>query len=165
LAKEDIRKQNLLWLLSEVNYLELLEHSYEMERHLSQNTPETRLEYLSENIFNFTTYDSEMSCLFGEKAVEVCTAINNGKTFDYIEDEENYKWYLLMCNMPFFANRTEWGCSVRGAWWGPLRVGTPIELSSCGLWIGDEQRTEWTFTREEWEEFISAIIEFAKHTG
>lgn len=56
-----------------------------------------------------------MSVLFARKAVEVCAAINDRQTFDYINDPNDYLWYLLMCNMPFFAERLECGISIRGA--------------------------------------------------
>lgn len=121
----------------------------------------SRLEYLSESIFNFTTYDSQIGELFAAKAVEVCAAINDETTFDYIKDSESYKWYLIMCNMPFFKDKLEWGISVRGAWWD-AQIGRQIEIDSCGLWEGDKQLTETLkFERGEWELFIAAVIEFA----
>lgn len=146
---------------SELDYMKLLEDSYAAVRGYLECPPESRLEYLSENVFNFTTYDGEKSVLFARKAVEVCTAINNRLTFDYIKEPEQYQWYLLMCNMPFFADKLEWGTSIRGAWWGAMH-GKQIEFQSCGLWLGDEQLHQTiNFSREEWEKFISAVIEFA----
>lgn len=142
-----------------MDYKELLEHSFAIVN--SEYPSESRLEYLADNIFDFTTYDSGMSELFAAKAVEVCAAINDGKTFDYIEGAENYRWYLLMCNMPFFADKLEWGSSIRGAWWG-ASPGKQIELQSCGIWIGSEQWADpMMFGHEEWEKFIAAVIEFA----
>ena len=146
-----------------MDYLELLEHSFELER---ADTgcgcpPESRLAFLSESIFDFTTYDSEKDEFFGRKAVEVCTAINDGKTFDFIKDADNYTWFLVMCNMPFFSERLEWGTSIRGAWWAG-RPGKQIEFDSCGLWIGDEQLIDTLkFSADEWKRFIAAVIEFA----
>jgi hypothetical protein len=146
-----------------MDYLELLEHSFELER---ADTgcgcpPESRLAFLSESIFDFTTYDGEMSVLFARKAVEVCAAINDGKTFDFIKDADNYTWFLVMCNMPFFAERLEWGTSIRGAWWAG-RPGKQIEFNSCGLWMGDEQLIDTLrFSADEWKRFIAAVIEFA----
>lgn len=144
-----------------MNYLEVLEHSFDVEKKMGECPPESRLEYLSEYVFNFTTYDSDISVLFAAKAVEVCAAINNGKTFDYIKDPESYKWYLLMCNMPFFADRLEWGTSIRGAWWG-AHPGRQIEFQSCGLWMGENQCSDtMKFGREDWMLFIAAVITFA----
>ena len=103
-----------------------------------------RLQYLSDEIFDFVTYDSEMAELFSKKAVEVCKAITERKTFEYIEDnQENLIWYLMMCNTPFFLERIEWGTSVRGAWW----VGSTFQ--------------EVEYESDEWERFVEAIIEFA----
>ncbi len=142
-----------------MNYLELLNHSYEETKALGGCAPESRLEYLGDHIFDFTTYDGEMSALFARKAVEVCDAINARTTFDYIKDPENYRWYLLMCNMPFFASKLEWGTSVRGAWWNHT-----ITFQSCGLWQGDEQLAdEMKFTGEEWAQFTAAISAFANN--
>ena len=98
-----------------MDYLELLEHSYKTNASCLGKT--SRLNYLSENIFGFTTYDSEMGDLFGMKAVEVCEAINNKQTFEYQKQPDGYMWYLIIVNMPFFTNKLDWGTSIRGAWW------------------------------------------------
>lgn len=146
-----------------MNYLKLLENSYnKVSEVLEGNAPESRLEYLSDYIFQFTTYDGEMSELFAAKAIEVCEAINNRTTFEYIKEPNNYRWYLLMCNMPFFADKLDWGTSIRGAWWYS-DIDKPIDLHSWGLWL-DEQTELAEFTAEEWKEFIEAIIEFADLT-
>jgi len=140
-----------------MDYLELLNNSYDTERLYSGCSPESRLEYLGDDIFEFTTYDGEMSVLFAKKAIEVCIAITERTTFEYIKDPENYRWYLLMVNMPFFAERIEWGSSVRGAWWHHK-----VSFRSFGLWNGGEQMAEeMTFNQEEWKAFIRAVIEFA----
>lgn len=138
---------------------ELLENSYSATREF-QDGELSRLEFLADYIFDFTTYDTAMGELFARKAVEVCAAINDGKTFDYIEDADNYRWFLLMVNMPFFAQRLEWGTSVRGAWWD---YGAQT-LESSGMWRGKEQAVSMQFTREEWMRFIAALVEFAAPT-
>lgn len=144
-----------------MDYKELLEHSYKVAAETFECAPESRLEYLGDHIFDFTTYDGEMSALFARKAVEVCAAINNQLTFDYIKEPNDYRWFLLMCNMPFFAERLEWGTSIRGAWWAG-RPGREIEFDSCGLLVCDEQLTDTLkFSADEWKRFIAAVIEFA----
>jgi len=121
----------------------------------------SRLDYLGEYIFKFTTYDSEYSEMFAAKALEVCAAISDCKTFEYIKEPERYRWYLLMCNMPFFEERIGWGGSIRGAWWGG-RPKKPIEFDSCGLFLDGEQVTKTLqFTDDEWKQFIEALREFA----
>lgn len=134
------------------DYEKLLAHSCEVE---GSRSP---LEYLGDHIFDFTTYDSEVSELFASKAVEVCEAISNRSTFDYIKEPENYRWFLLMCNMPFFASKIEWGTSIRGAWWDH-----GIKFRSLGLWEGEKQLTnETVFTGDEWSKFMLAVSQFSK---
>jgi hypothetical protein len=139
-----------------MDYMKLLEHSYTKATELDECRPDNRLEYLGDQVFDFTTYDGEMSALFAEKAIEVCDAINKRETLEYIKEPESYKWFLLMCNMPFFAQRLEWGTSIRGAWWRAAK------LESCGLWQGDEQVLSLDFTREQWAEFAKALVDFAR---
>jgi len=67
-------------------YKQMLEHSYRIIPEMMGCPPESRLEYLGDYIFDFTTYDGEMSALFARKAVEVCAAINDRKTFDCVNN-------------------------------------------------------------------------------
>lgn len=145
-----------------MNYSEMLEHSYSMARNFDECGPQSRLDWLGDQVFDFTTYDSEMSELFARKAIEVCEAINSRTTFDLCAEPETYPWYLVMANMPFFASKLEWGTSVRGAWWGAERPGEQIELHTCGLYINGEQVLDWRFSDDEWKKFVAALIDFAK---
>lgn len=141
-----------------MDYLKLLEHSFEMDR--ERDTSMGRLEYLSINIFDFTTYDSAMDELFARKALEVCIAITDKQTFEYQNDEEGYKWYLIMANMPFFVGKLEWGTSIRGAWWA-LYGEKVFEVSSCGLYENGEQILEpLKFNKIQWDNFIKAVAAF-----
>ena len=137
-----------------------LEHSFNMAGQIADERG-SRLEFLADHVFDFTTYDSAMSELFAAKALDVCVAISNGTTLDYIKAEDNYRWFLLMVNMPFFAGRLEWGTSIRGAWWDY----GPQKLESCGLWRGEEQTLTVEFTRDEWLAFIAAVVAFAATDG
>lgn len=140
-------------------YLKMLENSYVQYGECASTPPESRLEYLGDQIFDFTTYDSEMAVEFARKAIEVCGAITRRTTFQYIADEANYRWFLLLCNMPFFAGKIDWGTSIRGAFWN---FGD-IELRSLGLWADDDQITApLKFTNEEWVKFCLALIAFAE---
>ena len=120
-----------------------------------------KYEYLSSEIFDFTTYDTEIDKMFVTKAVEVCRAITNRETFEYIKDDENYKWFLIMCNMPFFADKIEWGTSIRGAWWS-LCGDKKFKIESCGFFDEEyEQILEpLEFNEAEWKEFIMAVACF-----
>lgn len=140
-------------------YLDMLNHSYAKILEWREGI-DTRAEYLAAHIFHFTTYDGDLDELFVRRAVEVCEAIGNRTTFDYIrESDNNYQWYIAMCHMPFFAERLEWGTSIRGAWWDHK----DMVLDSCGLYDGERQITEELhLAREEWLEFIEAVVAFYK---
>lgn len=153
-----------------MNYKELLENSHkQMNERLERDEPTSRLEFLSNHVFDFTTYDSGVSEMFAKHAVEVVDAITKKKTFDYFkDDEERYKWYLVMVNMPFFERRLSWGSSIRGAWWDdPQRF-----IDSCGLYEGENQLGKLNFAERnyklpldqptEFEQFMKAVVEFAK---
>lgn len=135
---------------------EMLEHSFLITK--GEVDGISRLEFLSDFVFDFTTYDSGMGEVFASKALEACAAISDRKTFDYIKDQDNYRWFLLMVNMPFFVGRLEWGTSIRGAWW----VHEDQTLESSGLWEGNEQALSMTFTRDAWADFVAALLEFAE---
>lgn len=143
-----------------MDYKTMLEHSFHIQHASMECAPGTRLSYLADSIFDFTTYDDSMSELFGKKAVEVCDAILNKTTFDYIKEQDNYAWFLLMCNMPFFHGRLSWGTSIRGAWWDfyPNKTTT---LRSHGIFKGDDQLLELVFSQAEWDNFIRAVLLFA----
>ena len=149
----------MFFLVGTMDYLGLLNHSYDIELH---EEPElSKEEYLAEHVFDFTTYDSKKSVLFGEWCVKVCKAITDKKTFDFIEiDDEHYRWYLLMINMPFFENRLSWGGSIRGAWWD-LYGDNLFTLNSCGLYEEGVQLLEIKLNSKQWNEFINAIAIFS----
>ena len=144
------------------DHLRMLEEGFAAWRDVNpEGTPENRVAYLGDYIFDFTTYDDEKSEEFGIKALEVCRAISDRKTFEYIADPANYRWFLLMVNMPFFSRRLNWGTSVRGAWWD---TSTPneTELDTTGLWLDGNQLTApLKFSTEQWQEFIAAMLAFA----
>lgn len=150
------------------HYLAVLERSFkcEQEDRISDSIL-TRLIFLSESVFDFTLYDSYMDALFAKKAVEVCNAITERKTFEYIdlyskEIPVNYKWYLIMTNMPFFANKLNWGTSIRGAYWNYGHQKKSIAFESTG--IHDEEGKKilrQEFTIDQWTEFMKAVVEFA----
>lgn len=143
-----------------MNYLDLLINSHKSndENLESDGCRTSRLEYLGAHIFDFTTYDGAMDSLFAQKAVEVIAAVTAKKTFEYIEaSEENYKWYLIMVNMPFFQGRLSWGTSIRGAWWDFNQP--PVE--SCGLFVEEKQVTKFTFSNsDEFVSFARALVQF-----
>ena len=142
-----------------MDYRKLLEHSYELL--CAMDGKVSRLEFLSVGVFDFTTYDSSIDELFARKSVEVCEVINSETTFEYQKDPENYKWYLIMCNMPFFAGKLEWGTSIRGAWWDVYGDRT-FNLSSCFLYVDGDQILNLNFDAAQWGDFIRAVVEFSQ---
>lgn len=139
-----------------MDYEQLLNHSFEQE--LRDDPEMSRMEFVAERIFDFTLYDSEMCDLFGKKAIEVCEVINARTTFGYIENAEDYVWYLQIVNMPFFAERLDWGTSIRGAFWSHKMP----ELKSHSIYEDGEQLLEIPFDQDEWKMFIAALIKFSR---
>ena len=138
------------------NERDLLEHSFLTVRELKDDQM-SRLVFLADHIFAFTTYDDEMGELFASKALEVCAAISNGSALKYIGEGDNYRWFLLMVNMPFFAGRLDWGTSVRGAFW----AAADQTLESDGLWEDGKQLLAVTLGRDDWLHFVAAMVAFA----
>lgn len=137
-------------------FLAVLVHSYENQ--IDYGCPaESRLEFLADHIFDFTTYDSAAGAFFGRKAVEVCAAISDRRTFEYIKNPDDYLWYLALCNMPFFSARINWGGSIRGAWWDEIPP-----LDTCALMEDHEQMLLIEFAGDEWAHFVEAIRVFAQ---
>jgi hypothetical protein len=145
-----------------IDYKTNLEQSYQFQKQ-TENPDLTRLGFLAGAVFDLTTYDAEMDDFFGRKAVEVCFAITHKKTFEYIKDPENYKWYLIMCNLPFFAERLEWGSSIRSAWWATNKSNT-VELSGHGFvdQDGKQYAEQFAFTLDQWNALMLGMIEFVK---
>ena len=142
-----------------MNYLSMLEESYIEMREWGD---ESRLEFLAAAVFDFTTYENQVSHFMANKAVQVCEALNDGSTFDYIDTEEGNLWYLVMVNMPFFKDKISWGGSIRGAWW-ELYTDSESEftISGCELFSEGVQLLELKFNEKEWISFIKDMVLFA----
>ena len=140
------------------DYGQMLADGYEA---MKGQPPRNRLQFLGHFIFQFETDDPEMTELFAQKALEVCAAISDGTTFEYVENKEDYIWFLLMANFPFFLERIEWGVSIRGAWWDVWNQ-CRCDLDSCGLWEGDQQVPYLAFKdNDDWAHFVTAMRSFA----
>ena len=90
----------------------------------------TKYGWVANHIFNLATYDDSLDELFAKKIIEVCKAILDGTTYDYIRDGSNYISYILVCQLLYHMNWIDWGTSIRGAWFddygGPHTKPTPI---------------------------------------
>lgn len=117
----------------------------------------SKLTYLAECIFNFCTDEDGVSEILATKAVEVCRALNTNSTYEYYEANQDPPWYLIMMNMPFFDDKTDFGVSVRASWWD----WGEIKFRAMGI-CGDGELTEIeSFTNEEWKRFIDCVVEFS----
>ena len=137
-----------------MDYVELLKKAY-IEQIDIQRDLDSKLVFIAENVFNFDVYDDDMAELFAKKALEVCLAISKEETGKYIKIKENYQWYLIMVNMPFFKGILDWGGSIRYAWWD---YETCFEVESCA--IREVYGNKFIFGRDEWMSFIFAIEQF-----
>ncbi len=138
-----------------MSYLDLLETSWKKDNHVFGAS--SRLQFLSEAIFNFTTYDKEQAEILATKALKVCAALQNQTTQQLISDPTEYTWYLAMLNMPFFIDKISWGTSIRRPWWD--WHGT---LYSDSLYNGTKQLLSLEFTRSTWPTFIDALLTFSE---
>ncbi len=115
---------------------------------------------VADGIFDLTLYDSGMSKIFSDKIIEVCDAITNRNTFDYIKNKDNYKWYLTIVNMPFFSDKLTWGSSIRGAWWD-IYGDDKFKIDCCCFYDGElNQILGIEFNKDEWYEFLDCLISF-----
>lgn len=124
-----------------------------------EDTKDNRGDFLCDYIFNLAVEDTDLSIFYASVIIDVCKALLNRTTFDYIKDEQNYKYYILVLNLPFFKDIIEWGVSIRGAW---LTAGIETyKYTSCGLYDDNIQIYELEFNEdEEVCEFIQDIVDF-----
>jgi hypothetical protein len=75
-----------------------------------------KYEWVCDELFQLKTYDSGMSEKWGRRIIDVCKAILEERTFDYIEEDGNYEPYLMVCNLLDNKRWIDWGSSIRGSW-------------------------------------------------
>lgn len=136
---------------------ELLEATYKEE--LDINNDLSKLEFVGEWVFDFTTYENEFIRKLTTQAILVANNITNCTTFKlYNEDPETY---LTMVNMPFFKYRVEWGVSIRGAWW-EKRNTADVFFSSRLFSNQQGEQVDLEVIGNEIKDFIDAINNFVK---
>lgn len=142
-----------------MDYLRLLEDSY--KKYKTEGGSRSKLEFLSGQIFGFVTYESLVATTMAKRALEVCVAIRDHTTFDYINEEENNLWYLVMVNMPFFESKIDWGTSIRGAWWDIYGDKT-FTIDLYEFEVGGESLDRLDLDKGQWSIFIGDMVEFCK---
>lgn len=118
-----------------MDYLEMLEESYEEYKKWEHENFHTKLNFLADGVFGITTYENSIECEMAQEFLQVCEAISNNTTFDFISTEEDCNIYLRTINYPFFIDRIEWGSSIRGAWW----ENGITKIESCHLFSNGDQ--------------------------
>jgi hypothetical protein len=128
-------------------YKSILEKGY---REYSEFTGSNKFVYLSEEIFDFTTYDENHDSFMVDLALGVCVAISKKETHFFIKDEERRLFYTLMVNNSFFKDRLNWGTSIRYPWWDFSE--RPLKINSI-----DKNNN---INEKEWVSLIEAIGRF-----
>ena len=100
------------WLEEEINF-------YDDDWIAGLEKSEQKVVWLSDDYFELTTYDSDLDLEFGKAIREVILVINNKSNFDYIKDRENYKKFILVCQLLEEKQLIDWGTSIRGCWFYP----------------------------------------------
>jgi hypothetical protein len=130
--------------------LERIKQSYEDFKNL---TDDNVWGWLSNEVFDLTTYDEELDEMFGRKMIEVCKVILEGKTFEYIRNREKYVQYILACQPLEKHGWINWGTSIRGSFFEDCEFNENAkELCSC-CYSGDKI----PFTKETLKELIKFI--------
>lgn len=80
---------------------------------------EQKAVWLSDDYFELATYDSGLDLEFGKVIREVILVINDMSNFYYIKDRENYKKFILVCQLLTDKQLIDWGTSIRGCWFDP----------------------------------------------
>lgn len=158
---------------TQIEYLQLLEEWFLLEvadadAEEEQETDEQqRIEFLGEQIFGLTTYDSGKDStlsILTHKHLEVVEAITNRTNYEYISIPGNNFWYSMVVNMSFVKDKLNWGTSIRGGWWDEptLMAGNPYQ--DVNIEVRREDPSEhWVMIfndRKCWTAFMSAILAF-----
>ncbi len=137
-----------------MDYLRLLDESY-AARKATIDPESTKYEFLA-SIFGIYTYSAKADKFFVKKALSVCDAITNGKTYRFTsKSKTNYRWYLAIVNLPFFRSKINWGGSIRGAFW--QSVGLDLEPMFWPATYEDKPVNEVYLTVDDWVDFLKAV--------
>ena len=142
-------------------YSAMIERSYQYQKN-DECPADSKLEFVAMAFFDIYTYENSFCRTMARHCLDVCMAITNRNTFDYIADNDKHEWYLIMTHTPFIKDRIDWGTSIRGAWWNC----TGLFIESCYL-FNDKgaQILRIDFSTEEWGKFIHAINDFCNDKG
>lgn len=141
-----------------MDFLKVLLDTYQDSITYSGRPDYSRLAYIGDYIFEFETDDPNMAELFAKKALEICRVISRGEAQIFTREPNNYQWFLVMVNIPFFRNKIDSGPSIRNIWW----THNQDYLNIYSLFICGEMQNNVSFSHDEWIEFIEALLIFGK---
>lgn len=72
-------------------------------------------EFVAHNIFHFYSYCNIPDLMYADDMIGVLRAIAESKTFEYIEEMDDYYKYAIMCDKLDDLGWIDWGTSIRGA--------------------------------------------------
>lgn len=105
--------------------------TYKLAYEWDEDCYDSKYEWAANEVFKLTTYDGNLDELFVKKIMEVCQAILDRKTYEYIEaSDENYIAYILTCQLLYRRDWINWGTSIRGAFFERVTLSGPI--LQCG---------------------------------
>ena len=76
----------------------------------------SKYEWAANYIFDLITYDTDLDERFVKDILEVCEVIADRCNYEYIENNDNYIKYILVCQLLDRFKWINWGISIRGAW-------------------------------------------------
>lgn len=117
-------------------------------------------EFVIEHLLELSTYDEAIDIALAPYVHDTIVAITEGVTFDYIETSDEARlWFTVICNLPWFVDKIEWGSSIRVATWRHK-----VTLESCALFDkdGEQMRGEFQFTRDIWSGIMRSLVTWWK---
>ena len=94
-------------------YRDLLEKLYRNERDDNESHPPSKLGFIGETIFDFTTYDGDLDEVFASGMIVVLDSILNGKTFEEVGEFPDMD--SLDSSKLIWANKAiDKGCKFKG---------------------------------------------------
>lgn len=140
------------------DFLTVLRESRVMSDECLNQTNDT-VDHFAQDVFDFTTYDSDASYRMVNTAIDLMNHINTRKPLENDDGDENYIRRVQAVNWTFFGKRLMWGTSVRGAWWHH----TQPDITGGMFFKDGKQITTMKFQEiKEGDSFINTWNNFSK---
>jgi len=135
-----------------MEFYALFFNSYHYTIQYSECSPSSRLEWIGEDVFGLTTYESEHIITLASGCLDLAIQIAS-KTH-----KADCVQYYATINLPFFMNNTNWGASIRSAWFEPL-------MFDNVFWTEDgDQIPKLKIPQDRVLEFFESMLEFSKRS-